>query len=153
MKFGSKFAHVNQYVFLRFLGLVISSIVVRECSLQMLDGSLIECLSEAFVGSPSVWLTFLFWEDALVHHLFFHRRIFVNFLIFSSGRDRNFLETLGLAKSLIQHFLIVTYESHFSSKSFVPVVLRLTKNVVSLLERSSMWFPSFWVIIDSFIWS
>jgi len=118
----------------------------------MSDSFFIKSFSKTVVKIPSIGLSFLSWcEDALMHHLFFQWWIFVNFLISASCVHWNLLKTLWLTKSCIKHILVVAYHSHFSSESLVPVVLRLTENIIFLLERSSMGFSTFWIIIYWFV--
>ena len=59
----------------------------------------------------------------------------------------NSLELLGIAKSRVEHSLIVPDQSHLSIKSFIPMILRFRKNVWLFLERSGVWLVPSRVVV------
>jgi len=65
----------------------------------------------------------------------------------------NFLCFLGLRQSMIEHFLVITDQPHLPSESLIPVVLRLTENIILFLDRGSMGLTPFRIIIQLLVLS
>ena len=136
--------------FLWLLELLIALEILWEClfKVRKVSSLLSFCWILLIELGPGALSFAEFLECALMGLLLIKFRVFEDLLIFILVSRVNPLELFRITQPRVEHPLIISYQSHFPSEAFVPVILRPRVNILLLLERGSVWLISSSVVIN-----